>query len=80
MDILGNFRKYGLSGRILQLVDWMYSDEAQEQIQWGIEGEHYTLTEDGRHKYTSEIVATYNPEGTIDATNTLDSIITVSCG
>ncbi len=76
-ETLGLWTSWGISantnhlGRILQLVDWMYSDEAQEKIQWGIEGEHYTLNEDGRHQYTSDIVATYNPEGTIDAMNTL---------
>ena len=58
-------------GRILQMIDWAYSDEAQTEIQWGIEGEHYTVTEDGRYKYTPDLKASYNPEGTIDPMNIL---------
>lgn len=58
-------------GRILQMVDWMYSDEAQELVQWGREGEHFVLNGDGRHQYASSLQASYNPEGTIDPMNTL---------
>ncbi len=76
-ETLGLWTSWGISsntknlGRILQMVDWMYSDEAQTLIQWGIEGEHYTINEDGRYQYTSDIEASYNASGTIDAMNTL---------
>ena len=50
--------------RILQMIDWMYSDEAATLIQWGYEGEHYTV-EDGMKKYVPQLQASYNPEGTI---------------
>ena len=49
----------------------MYSDEAQELVQWGREGEHFVLNGDGRHQYASSLQASYNPEGTIDPMNTL---------
>lgn len=52
--------------RIIEMVDWMYSDEAASLIQWGYENEHYTVTEDGTKKYAPELKASYNPEGTID--------------
>lgn len=58
-------------GRILQLVDFMYSDEAIDLMQWGIEGETYTKTEDGKMKYTPDLKASYNPDGTIDPMNDL---------
>lgn len=58
-------------GRILQIVDWMYSDEAQEMVQWGIKDETFTLTEDGKHQYTSNLKASYNPDGQVDPMNTL---------
>lgn len=76
-ETLGLWTSWGISantkhlGRILQMVDWAYSDEAQTEIQWGLEGKHYTIDEDGRYRYTPEMKASYNPEGTIDPMNTL---------
>lgn len=76
-ETLGLWTSWGISsntkhlGRILQMVDWMYSDEAQELVQWGREGEHFVLNGDGRHQYASSLQASYNPEGTIDPMNTL---------
>lgn len=76
-ETLGLWTSWGISantkhlGRILQMVDWAYSDEAQEEIQWGLEGKHYTVNEDGRYQYTPEMKASYNPQGTVDPMNTL---------
>ena len=52
--------------RILEMVDWMYSEEAATLVQWGKEGVNYTVDENGMKKYVPELVATYNPDGTID--------------
>ncbi len=52
--------------RIIEMIDWMYSDEAATLVQWGIEGEHYNEVENGMKKYVPELKAAYNPEGTID--------------
>jgi len=37
-------------GNAIKLVDWMYTDEA-EQMVWGIEGESYEVREDGLKSY-----------------------------
>ena len=68
---IGIWTSFGVSAdspyvdRILEMIDWMYSEEAATLIQWGYEGEHYTI-EDGMKKYVPELKAAYNPEGTID--------------
>ena len=52
--------------RILEMVDWMYSDEGAALAQWGREGEQYTI-EDNKKKFVPEIKASYNPDGTIES-------------
>lgn len=57
--------------RIIKLADYMYSDEAEVPMQWGIEGETYELTSDGKYKFADYIKAGYNPNGTVESQNTL---------
>ncbi|GKX29772.1 sugar ABC transporter substrate-binding protein [Vallitalea longa] len=56
--------------RVLEMIDYMYSDEAATLIQWGEEGKHYIVDNDMK-QYVKEIKAPYNPEGTIDGENDL---------
>lgn len=73
---VGTWTSWGISSdtqyldRILEIVDFMYTDEAATLFQWGIEGEHYTV-ENGKKKFMPDIRASYNPEGTIEADNQL---------
>ncbi len=68
---VGVFTSFGISAdspyidRIIEMVDWMYSEEAATLVQWGKEGENYTVV-DGMKKYVPEYKAAYNPDGTID--------------
>ena len=41
--------------RAFEFLDWMASDEAQVLLNWGIEGEHYTVNEDGKREVLPEI-------------------------
>lgn len=51
--------------RILEMVDWFYTEEGIIAAQWGEEGRHYS-EENGLRKFNPEFKASYNPEGTID--------------
>ena len=41
--------------RAFEFLDWMASDEAQVLLNWGIEGTHYTINEDGKREVLPEI-------------------------
>lgn len=41
--------------RAFEFLDWMASDEAQVLLNWGIEGEHYTVNEDGKRELLPEV-------------------------
>lgn len=56
--------------RILEMIDYMYAEDASTSLQWGKEGENY-IVENDKKKYAANIKAPYNPEGTIDAENDL---------
>lgn len=45
----------------IKLLDYLYSDEGTELLNWGIEGESFTKDENGEYHYTDEIL--HNPEG-----------------
>lgn len=68
---IGIWTSFGISAdsphidRIVEMIDWMYSEEAATLIQWGNEGTHYTI-EENMKKYVPTLKASYNPDGTID--------------
>lgn len=41
--------------RAFEFLNWMASDEAQVLLNWGIEGEHYTINEDGKRELLPEV-------------------------
>ena len=41
--------------RAFEFLDWIASDEAQVLLNWGIEGTHYTINEDGKREFLPEI-------------------------
>lgn len=41
--------------RAFEFLDWLASDEAQVLLNWGIEGTHYTINEDGKREFLPEI-------------------------
>lgn len=41
--------------RAFEFLDWLASDEAQVLLNWGIEGEHYTVNEDGKRELLPEV-------------------------
>lgn len=40
---------------ILKMIDFMYTEEGSEIINWGIEGESYTIDADGNHVWTDAV-------------------------
>lgn len=49
--------------RLVQLIDWMYSDEGSTALQFGIEGQTYNV-ENNQKKFAPDIKAAYNNSGT----------------
>ncbi len=45
----------------IKLLDYLYSDEGTELLNWGIEGKSFTKDENGEYRYTDEIL--HNKEG-----------------
>lgn len=41
--------------RAFEFLDWMASDEAQVLLNWGIEGKHYTINEEGKREVLPEV-------------------------
>lgn len=50
---------------LVQYLDWLYSDEVTDLVNWGFEGETYTV-KDGVKEFLPEVKTVRNPEGTID--------------
>ncbi len=42
--------------RIMELVNWICTDEGQNMIGWGIEGTHYTVGSDGKKAVTQDYI------------------------
>lgn len=58
-------KKSPAAERLIQFVDWLYSDEGAIMVQFGEEGVTYGKQE-GRYKFLPEIIADYNPSGQKD--------------
>ncbi len=41
--------------RAFEFLDWLASDEAQILLNWGIEGTHYKINEDGKREFLPEV-------------------------
>ena len=41
--------------RAFEFLDWLASDEAQILLNWGIEGTHYTINDEGKREFLPEI-------------------------
>jgi putative aldouronate transport system substrate-binding protein len=55
--------------RILQIVDWMYSDEGSIRTTCGVEGTHFTYVQQNGSKvwkFVPDIIRDYNPSGKWD--------------
>ncbi len=46
---------------VVKMIDYQYSDEIVNFLNWGIEGEHYTVDENGQRHFTDMIYATGDP-------------------
>lgn len=57
--------------KLIKFVNWLYSDEGADMAQYGIEGDNYTVSDDGTYKFNADIVAEYNSDGTIERDKTL---------
>lgn len=42
--------------RAIKFIDWLSSDEGQVLVNWGIEGKHYTVDENGKRVIPTEVV------------------------
>ncbi|MCK9479378.1 MAG: extracellular solute-binding protein [Firmicutes bacterium] len=51
--------------KLIQFVDWLYSDEGSIIVQFGAENVTYAK-QDGRYKFLPNIIADYNPDGSTD--------------
>lgn len=51
---------------LIRWLDWMYSEEGADLFTWGIEGETYTVAEDGSKVLSREVKCAANPDGTLD--------------
>jgi putative aldouronate transport system substrate-binding protein len=50
--------------QVVKFMDWFYSEEAIMLTNWGVKGEHYTITADGKPKSTDEFLKKYAPSPT----------------
>src|SRR5699024_2209987 len=46
---------------VVKMIDYQYSDEMIELLNWGIEGVTYTVDENGDHKFSDEILNAEDP-------------------
>lgn len=46
---------------VVRMIDYQYSDEMIELMNWGIEGETYTVDGSGNHTFTDAILSTEDP-------------------
>lgn len=42
--------------RAIKFIDWLSSDEGQVLVNWGVEGKHYTVDENGKRVIPAEVV------------------------
>ena len=52
--------------KLVKFVNWLYSDEGTDISSYGIKDEHYTVETDGLYRFVENIMADYNPNGTIE--------------
>lgn len=50
---------------LVRYLDFLYSDEITDLVNWGFEGETYVV-KDGKKEFTPEVKTKINPNGTID--------------
>lgn len=58
-DMCGMTKKMDHPERFAELLDWAMSPEGQVMLGWGIEGEHYTIDENGMRKPTEATLEGY---------------------
>lgn len=51
---------------LIRWLDWMYSPEGADLFSWGIEGETYTVDENGKKILSPDVKCAANPEGVRD--------------
>lgn len=51
---------------LVEFVNWLYSEEGTDVSNYGVKDEHYTVEADGKYKLKENIMADYNPDGTIE--------------
>lgn len=49
--------------QLIKWLDWMYSEEAADLFSWGIEGETYSVDENGNKAYMPNVETPANPDG-----------------
>lgn len=65
---IGTWSAYGVSSKVknpeklLEAIDYLYTDEGAEYLQWGVKDKEFTV-ENGRKKFLPHIWANYNPDG-----------------
>lgn len=77
---IGTYTSYGVSSkvkdveRVMKAINYLYTDEGANALQWGVEGEHYTI-ENGDKKFMDYVKTSYNPNGTenLSATQGINS-------
>lgn len=47
----------------VRVLDWLFTQEGSDLMNWGVEGESYTVNADGKKQFTDKIL--HNPEGKI---------------
>lgn len=52
--------------RIVELIDYLSSEEMSIRLHWGVEGREYTVNEDGKMVITEEFARIYNSEEYMD--------------
>lgn len=68
---VASYSSFGISSktkdveRLLKAIDYLYSDEGAQLLQWGKEGEHFVY-ENGQKKYKEHIKVSYNPNATVN--------------
>ena len=51
---------------VCALIDYMISDEVDDLVNWGIEGETYRINDKGEHEFLETVKSGVNPRGMID--------------
>lgn len=72
---IGTYSAFGVSSkvknveRVMKAINYLYTDEGANALQWGEEGVHYTMDGD-RKKFMDHVKISYNPNGTESLTAT----------